>query len=241
MSRITYEPCPRCRSNGSDSRGDNLVIWPDGSKHCFACRLHIPAPYSVRSMFFEKVINEHKALLPIDFTKEIPRHALKWLLQWELPWSYWQESIGYSPSEERLVFRVGTPLQFSIGRSTLKEPPKETDRTIRKWYVWGDCHKHVEVIGKGQPIILVEDLISAHKVGQITECIPLFGNNIFKPLIYYLLNQGKPVKIWLDKDQESKVKKKAIQLQSVIQCPVDIIVTDKDPKTYSIKEISNGI
>lgn len=31
------EPCPSCRKNGRDRSGDNLVIYDDGSKHCFSC------------------------------------------------------------------------------------------------------------------------------------------------------------------------------------------------------------
>lgn len=31
------EPCPSCRIKGRDKTGDNLVVYDDGSKHCFAC------------------------------------------------------------------------------------------------------------------------------------------------------------------------------------------------------------
>jgi len=40
----------------------------------------------------------------------------KWLLQYGLPLSYWQKHCGYSEKENRLVFTVGTPTRFSIGR-----------------------------------------------------------------------------------------------------------------------------
>lgn len=230
-NRLKYEPCPRCVDNGRDSRGDNLVLWPDGSAHCFACGLHRPAPYSRSRFVLTEVNDAPKSLLPSDFSREVPRHALQWLLQWELPWSYWQESIGYSPSHERLVFRVGNPLQFSIGRYL------GGDSSKRKWYVWGDSHKHCEILGSGKPIVLVEDFLSAHKVGQVATAIPLFGVEIHHPVLYHLMNQDTPIILWLDKDQESKVKQKAIRLQSIVGVPVNIVVTDKDPKAYSINKI----
>ncbi len=252
---IRYEACPKCRSVGNDSRGDNLVRYADGGAHCFACGHHEfgGAGYVLQQQLEKD--NGAKSLLPNDFTREVPGHAWKWLLQYGLPWSYWKESVGYSPSKERLVFRVGEAstgtLQFSIGRYTPQvnesgEPLQRgggssVDRTPRKWHVWGDCHRHCEVIGSGESIVLVEDLISAHCVGQVTEAIPLFGVNIHTPHLYHITNSGKPVKLWLDKDQEQSVKKKAMQLQALTGVNVDIVVTDKDPKQYSLKEINEAL
>lgn len=35
-------PCPRCRENGKDRTGDNLVVYPDGrGAHCFSCAYHV--------------------------------------------------------------------------------------------------------------------------------------------------------------------------------------------------------
>lgn len=34
---VRNEPCPRCQKKGMDKSGDNLVIYSDGSFHCFAC------------------------------------------------------------------------------------------------------------------------------------------------------------------------------------------------------------
>lgn len=278
MARIVaYEPCPRCRENYRDTRGDNLAVYEDGGKHCFACKYHeFPKHYVPR----KEVENVPKSLRPTDFTREVPTEALKWLLQYGLPWSYWKESIGYSPKERRLVFSVGQPLAFSIGRfvgdsheyiegkdedssaalqsmwgnsvhgtSRYRQGNHNSDnpQRPRKWFVWGDCHKHTEVVvprggseyGSGDSIVLVEDLISAHKIGQVTTSIPLFGTKIHPCHLYYLINERKPVVLWLDKDQELNVKKQAWQLESVINRPVKVVITEQDPKKLSYEEIKN--
>jgi len=274
MGRIVaYEACPRCRENYRDTRGDNLAVYEDGGKHCFACKYHeFPKHYIPR----KEVDNVPKSLRPADYTREVPASALKWLLQYGLPWSYWKDSLGYSPKEERLVFSVGQPLAFSIGRYVGNEATaanrstplqsagrvvvhgikadkssndnqgdpsrtrEESGKPVRKWFVWGDCHKHTEALGSGEYIVLVEDLISAHKVAtsQAAVAVPLFGTKVHPCHYYYLINSDKPVVLWLDKDQELNVKKQAWQLESVINRPVKVVITEQDPKKLSYEDIT---
>lgn len=37
----TKERCPECASQGKDTSADNLVRYPDGGAHCFACGYHL--------------------------------------------------------------------------------------------------------------------------------------------------------------------------------------------------------
>lgn len=133
-------------------------------------------------------------------------------------------------------------MAFSIGR--LLEETEGDHKKRRKWYVWGDSHKHTEVIGEhhqSDGIVIVEDLISAHKVGQINTAIPIFGTALHPCHYYYLRQASKPVILWLDKDQELNVKKTALRLESIIDKPVKIVVTDKDPKLLTLKEIHDCV
>jgi twinkle protein len=45
MSNVLPEkfPCPNCREQGKDSSGDNLRLYDDGHKYCFACSYYEPA------------------------------------------------------------------------------------------------------------------------------------------------------------------------------------------------------
>jgi DNA primase len=85
---------------------------------------------------------------------------------------------------------------------------------------------------------LVEDWLSANKVGQITEALPLFGTEIHPAHLYYLSDKSdRPIVLWLDKDQEGRSFKKAARLELLTGRPVKIITTTKDPKALSLDEI----
>ena len=240
MARVTYEPCPKCRSIGRDNSGDNLVRYPDGSGHCFACRWHEHSS-SRYNKYFENSSGQVKnasTVLPSDFTREVPSHAWKWLLQYGLSLRYWLPYVGWSEKDSRLIFTVGDPTEFSLGRFL----PRDDATNKRKWFAYGDCHQTAHVFGdyfQAKEIVLVEDLISAHKIGTIGCAIPLFGTKIFEA-VYPVLRRAKlPVVIWLDKDQEHTAAKKAYALSTLIGVPVSYLTTEKDPKCLNTQTLTN--
>ena len=251
MSRaVSTEQCPKCAESGRDTARDNCVVYADGSKHCFAnCGYHKFPTHYVRKTN-EEVLPENKRILPADFSREVPVKAWKWLLQYGLGYKYWEPYCGYSEKDQRLIFTVGTPMEFSIGRfiegpgDTPDEGKGHEQYERRKWYCYGDAHKTAHVFGSSTSstsIVLVEDLISAHKVGQITSCIPLFGTNIFPSVISTLRLYQKPVIMWLDKDQRDHAIKRAARLSMLTGCQVDFKFTDHDPKALSFKQIEEVI
>lgn len=113
-----------------------------------------------------------------------------------------------------------------------------------KWKVYGNCHKTAHVFGDyrtSKKIVLVEDLISAHKVGRVNPVIPLFGTKVFGGIISTLKYINLPVLLWLDKDQEGNVQKTAMKLSMYINQPVDYVFTDNDPKECSIDLITKVV
>ena len=241
MAKATRtEPCPRCRERGADRRGDNLVCYSDGGKHCFSCGYH------EGSKLFTKHVNEEKrtenqAILPYDFTREIPARAWQWLLQYGLSWSYWQKAgCGYSPSQERLIFCVGQPLDFALGRDCSVALPDSKPRA--KWFSYGDCHRRAHVFGSYEDarcVVCVEDLISAHKVTAANNCcVPIFGTQVLDCHIKTLRYIGLPIVMWLDADQKAAAAKRGHRLSVLTGLPVRNVFTDNDPKLLSFKEIS---
>jgi hypothetical protein len=236
------EPCPRCRENGKDHRGDNLVVYADGGYHCFSCNLHraTPQPWLPK----EKVEPYESKVLPADASRAIPGVAWQWLLQYGLTYQYWKPFVWWSDHDSRLVFTVGDPHpEFSIGRY-IQQPGVDHKYASRKWFVYGESHKTPHVFGnpgESSTVVLVEDLISAHKVGVITTCIPLFGTKVFDACIPALRHIRLPITIWLDKDQEGTVQKKAANLALLTGCPVRYVFTDKDAKALSMYSIKKAL
>lgn len=256
MSRaIGTTACPRCRDRGADSRGDNLVEYADGGAHCFACGYHRPSRRFVPKLI-EKDYHEQTSL-PADFTREVPGIAWKWLLQYGLPMSYWRPYVGFSPKDSRLVFTCGDPAFFSIGRYIEHEGNSEVrqregstlhgvaaSRAARKWFVWGDSHKHAICYGDqdaGTTVALVEDVISAHKVGRLAIAIPLFGTVVHPCHIQLCKHIGLPIKLWLDKDQQGTTYKKAAHISMYTGLPVEVVHTDKDPKELDLETIKGTL
>jgi hypothetical protein len=180
-------------------------------------------------------------MLPADFTRQVPAAGWKWLLQYGLGFKYWQPFVGWSEKDSRLVFTVGEPTQFSIGRFI---PTEGRDTNTRKWFVWGESHTRAHILGdyrQSKTVVLVEDLISAHKVGQLQSCIPLFGTKVFDAAIPVLRHIGLPVTIWLDMDQQSTIHKKASNLSLITGLPVSYRFTKEDPKLLSIERIKEEL
>ena len=236
---LHYQQCPKCMERGRDSRGDNCATYSDGGMHCFSCGYHVFPKHYIQPTHKAEKINA--AVLPTDFSREVPSHALKWLLQYGLPFSYWRPFIGWTEKDSRLVFTVGEGPMFSIGRYI----PDGSDRPPqRKWYVWGESHKQAHVIGDyttAKQVVLVEDLISAHKLSSITTCIPLFGTNIFPAVVPCARHIALPLVIWLDKDQEGTLQKKANWLQVMTGLPVRYVCTKDDPKCLSMEKINEAL
>lgn len=237
-----YSPCPSCRAKGKDQRGDNLVHFPDGGAHCFSCGFHEGAKRRIgpgirlapndSRRHGERLVDHGTTCLPLDFTREVPARALQWLYGYGLPWSYWKESCGYSPSQERLVLTYGDPIVASVGRYV-------GDGDYPRWRAWGRPQDYPLPIGdEHERLVLVEDLVSAHKVAAAGyQTLPLFGAKLTPPQMRYLIKAKKPMVLWLDKDQEDKLFRHVLRIGSLTLQPVTKVTTTKDPKALQLTAI----
>jgi hypothetical protein len=178
-----------------------------------------------------------KIALPSDFTREVPGTAWKWLLQYGLPWRYWQPFVGWSEKDTRLVFTLGTPTFASTGRYM-------GEGKAPKWFHYGDVKRHPVLYGElesAKCVVIVEDPISAHKVGQVTLATPMLGTSVSERLVPILRHLGLPVVMWLDKDQQKFAQRRAHWLRIVTGLQVTYRFTDKDPKLLTLKQISDTI
>lgn len=240
-SVVRYERCPVCASLGRDTRGDNLIIYSDGGKHCFSCRFHIHGSDRIFPFPPKKETPTVSAVLPFDFTRDVPPEGWKWLSQYGLPYSYWKDYVGYSPYHERVVFLIGGDehtTKCAIGRyigTVVKD--------AKKWWAWGRIHDHAEIVGNGdiQKLVIVEDLISAHKVGQVAKALPLFGTELHNVHKYVLQSTDLPVVLWLDHDQAIHSYRRANNIAALLGKMPSVVITPQDPKMYDTQTIKELI
>lgn len=93
--------------------------------------------------------------------------------------------------------------------------------------------------GRGDPLVLTEDVLSAFRVGQLTEAWSLLGTNLTDPVLARILKRGGAVRVWLDPDKAGRKASRTI-LNRLTACGVDAdaITTQRDPKLYSRRDIA---
>jgi len=180
---LHHEPCPEC-----DSR-DNLGVWDDGHKFCFGCGYYIPATMvktldeiqeSLRLQQQQKETTDASITLPADCNRTLPQIAVDWLQQYRLTQKeiHQQNSFLWSESYESLIYAVFDPFgsllmwQSRYFGKNLAIPRFRTTGTCET------CYHIFDRCGTATTVTLVEDIISAIKVGRVAHTMPLWGSNV---------------------------------------------------------------
>lgn len=95
----------------------------------------------------------------------------------------------------------------------------------------------VAKFGRGDPLVLTEDVLSAYRVGKLSEAWALMGTSINEH-ITASIDPGRDVRVWLDPDRAGVQAARAIikQLTS-IGVKASRIKSRADPKVLSSREI----
>lgn len=231
-----HEPCPKCGSK------DNLGVWQDGQKWCFGCKYFIQGENakSLKSMQdrFNPPQQEEKSdhdssrpALPADYSRQLPDIATQWLVKYGISkGERIKNHIGWSDKYESLIFPV-----FDVDNSLLLVQRRYFGTDLfPKYHTRGKPESLIHVLGGSWPstCVLVEDLISAIKVGRQFYASPLWGSNLSIEKIKRLSSQYAKLILWLDRDKAKdsiKFKWKALPFFD----KVSIIVTNHDPKEYN--------
>ncbi|CDK30087.1 putative DNA primase [Burkholderia phage AMP1] len=93
--------------------------------------------------------------------------------------------------------------------------------------------------GRGDPLVLTEDVLSAFRVGQVTEAWSLLGTNLTDAVLVRIFERGGKVRVWLDPDAAGRKASRTI-INRLTACGVDAsaIHTQRDPKLYSRRDIA---
>jgi ribosomal protein S27AE len=235
---VRHNPCPKCGSR------DNLAEFSDGHSYCFGCGFVFFGDDSSRVYNYISSSNGgvgvstgREISLPDDVDSYIPAVA-----------RFWLGNYGIKETEV-----IHNRLLWSEKKAYLVFPYFDKYGNLVSWQgrYFGDNPDHPKWIGKGNlktlyhilpprdsydRIVVVEDIISAIKVGRSCPCMPLFGSQIGLERLIRLSKLTDRITLWLDYDKRSYAVSESSK--SLVDC--DVIITDLDPKEYldeQIKEI----
>ena len=243
MSEFLYHaPCPNCGSR------DNLGVYTD-HQYCFGCN-YSNFENSVNPKLLKVSENNKKKIhgnclpMPDDASPNIPAEGIKWLQQYHITGQdmnkhniLWSETgrvvrgiVLFAPCMIFPVYDCYGNLLMWQGRyfGDDKKAPK---------YFTAHAKDVLHVIGTQGSVVLVEDFISAIRVGKKhARSLPLWGSSINLDLLVRLYHVCDDITIWLDADKGRYAEEAANRARQFFN-HVKVIHTDLDPKCYSDSEI----
>jgi DNA primase len=175
----------------------------------------------------------------------MPAQAASWLTQYNITIDDIKErEIMWCPSRQGLVF----PLRDLRG-NLFAWQMRCFDSGNKKWDSKGPVHAEAIWITKSMDdtffqdtVILVEDIVSAIRVGHTCDCLPLLGSTLPLSVQNIALDYYKHIIIWMDRDALDKSLEYARRLQVLGgDKSTYVIHTNDDPKLYSDREIQEKI
>jgi hypothetical protein len=213
---------------GQDRSGNNLAVYSDSHKHCFACG------YYVRGDIVEKykqslIKKEENVYSFFNPSRMFNSKGLVYLKKYgltddEIYSNYFWDEKGY------LVFNGGA---YQNARNFTGLGVKYISRGL----IRGN-EKIFLNNAQNQCIVVAEDAISAIKISRTCNSVPIHNSIIPLELILRLSRQFKTLFIWLDRDKAKDSFKEAKKAEIYFD-KVNIIWSEKDPKEYSDIEIKN--
>lgn len=243
---LRHTQCPRCATAGKDKNGNNLGVYADGSVFCFSCGYRrsakgierLKAATSARTTTLESQI-----CLPGDVEFSIPQRAWDFLGQYQLTKEDVNEHrIMWSEQWQRLIFPYFDGERLCGWQGRYLGDPHPVGKNPAKWFSQGNLQDLLHICGQNSKnadqcgIVLVEDIISAIKVGHMYPASPLFGSHLStKQAVRYAVFFTDLI-LWLDFDKATYSMSKSQHLRD-LNLVSRSVITEKDPKEYSEKEI----
>jgi hypothetical protein len=226
-----HEPCPKCGSK------DNLGVWMDGHKYCFGCRYYEASPESIENLKRKITMenNNKNANDSIDsscFSSTIPREPLLWLRKYGLSdTELLHYGILWNTATQSIVFPVRRDgeIVFTNERYFGNNPhhPRYISHGNKRNALFCINNKSTP-----KTIIVVEDYVSAIKVGRFATALPLLGCQIAEGSLKWLSERCNKLRVWLDRDKASESLREAAKASQYIR-DCRSIITELDPKEYS--------
>lgn len=217
------------------------------SAFCFRCndKGWMPPPVEPWGVRLARLAAGRKADDVLQSIRGLPEPAIYDVDRWPVDGRLWllRHGIGrveaadlgvffHEPTRRLVlpVMRDGRPV-FWQARSTDGREPKYLAPEVTRGAV-------VPQYGKADQIVLTEDILSAYKVGLVSEGWSLMGTALGEGHVAQLLARNLPVVMWLDGDAAGdKGSTKGIPLLRSVGLKVRRVRTPLDPKAYSREQI----
>lgn len=221
---LHHESCPKCGSR------DNLARYDDGSGWCFGCGFYQPA-----TGFSVQAVRKTKGL-PDDLDTVIREDARRWLELAEVSVEYAiLHGVRWSNSHQQLFFIWKDADNNVILWQARNFYPNPKIKCFTQGSV-KDCLPIYHNKNKSDLLVLVEDPLSALKISQYSDCMPLLGSNIPITNLNRLNRLYSRLIVWLDHDKGTNALEIAEQGR-LLGLSTSVIVTDLDPKYVDVKKL----
>lgn len=235
-------PCKWCASS------DAMAEYETGL-HCFSCKRSERFFSAERSSSHTSPLpsREGPLSLPRDFTTRLPDKALAWLYshhftdelidKYLIGWStktriyrrMHRDHIEFGP-RVILPYYEKDELKFFEARSL--------DGARAKYITVGDKKTFFKSFEEPQKeIVIVEDMLSAMRVGEICPTLSLRGTSLSNEALIKLGKMSDIFHVWLDGDSAGKKAAARIAQKLHWWGDVNMVSSSKDPKCYSDLEI----
>jgi len=192
----------------------------------------------VKSLNVQPVKQVGTVTLPDDFTQDISPEGYVYLYSRGLAGAdikRWR--IGYSARYDRVIFPVywGRELVCYTGR-TMKPIRRENPKFMK--VVKNGIKNPYFVVNNlvSKDVVIVEDVVSAIRVGKVADSYALLSTHIPDNLVLRLSELYKRIHIWLDPDKRGK-SIKLLRRYLSFGINMRVVLSQKDPKFYTDEEI----
>ncbi|QDP66056.1 MAG: hypothetical protein Unbinned4336contig1000_21 [Prokaryotic dsDNA virus sp.] len=240
----TQTECPEnCGS------GEKLSVTHDVKEYwcnCFRCGYtdnYDKGTLSLAQLKEIKELNERaknanlKVELPKDVTDDIPREGRLWLYRASIsPSTIKKYRIQYSEEHRRVILPVFDSSGKLIWYQARAVHPEQEPKYIQPSADRSEIMFAARSRKTSSRAIIVEDILSAIRVGASADAFSLLGTKITTAQASRLMKYDR-VTTWLDSDRAGRNGAYKIGKELGLVTEVDNIVTDQDPKMLTNKQI----
>ena len=174
---------------------------------------------------------------------QYPDQVMQWFKVCGLTQKHLLENeIVYSPSKEWVIF------PFYTANVLTGFQARGFSKTGPKWYNAGQFRDHLELIfgekwpvtpGVPETLVIVEDMVSAIRVGDVANACPAFGCAPSMDFLKRLSSRYKHLIFWFDHDALNSAINAAVSVKHLHPAPTYgyVLHTECDPKLYTEEEI----